>query len=132
LMALKNVLRYVMLLCLIATSTATRDVPIEPGYFKGVRLEDSGGLVECWNALMELKSCTNEIVLFFINGQATIGPDCCGAIGTITRRCWPTILTSLGFTAEEGNILRGYCDASFGPAAAPLAALTVQSELLHT
>ncbi|KAM7275216.1 hypothetical protein ACFE04_017082 [Oxalis oulophora] len=88
-----------------------------------------GGLVECWNALYELKSCTNEIILFFINGQADIGKDCCKAIDIITKNCWPAMLTSIGFTAEEGNILRGYCDGSTptptpstnAPAAAPLA-----------
>ncbi|RVX21394.1 Egg cell-secreted protein 1.4 [Vitis vinifera] len=55
--------------------------------------------------------------------RADIGPDCCGAIDIITRNCWPTMLTSLGFTAEEGNILRGYCDAyTPSPAAPPPAA----------
>ncbi|KAK4840606.1 hypothetical protein QYF36_013655 [Acer negundo] len=50
-------------------------------------------LVECWNALLEVKSCSNEIILFFLNG----------------------------FTAQEGNILRRYCDASPSPmAVAPL------------
>ncbi|BFG35152.1 egg cell-secreted protein 1.3-like [Prunus yedoensis var. nudiflora] len=93
-----------------------------------------GGLGECWNALVELKSCSNEVVLFFLNGQADIGTDCCKAIATITHHCWPAMLTSLGFTAEEGNILRGYCDAasaagstdnassSSAPASPPLAA----------
>lgn len=75
------------------------------------RLETSGGLVECWTALLELKSCSDEIVLFFLNGQTDIGGDCCRAIVFITRSCWPAMLTSLGFTAEEGDILRGYCDA---------------------
>ncbi|KAJ4715466.1 egg cell-secreted protein 1.1 [Melia azedarach] len=91
---------------------------IKPGYDLAARLEASGGLTECWNALMELKSCTNEIVIFFLNGQANLGPGCCRAIDIITRNCWPAMLTSLGFTAEEGNILRGYCDVSSGPASA--------------
>lgn len=29
----------------------------------------------------------------------------------ITRNCWPAMLDSLGFTSEEADILRGYCDA---------------------
>ncbi|KAE8728283.1 hypothetical protein F3Y22_tig00004630pilonHSYRG00109 [Hibiscus syriacus] len=29
------------------------------------------------------------------------------------------MLTSLGFTSEEGNVLRGYCEASSAPVAAP-------------
>ncbi|KAL9414459.1 hypothetical protein AB3S75_042847 [Citrus x aurantiifolia] len=79
------------------------------------RLEVSGGLTECWNALMELKSCSNEIVIFFLNNQADISPDYCCAIDIITCNCWPATLTSLGFTAKEGNILRGYRDASSAP-----------------
>ncbi|KAL6225391.1 hypothetical protein ACLB2K_004241 [Fragaria x ananassa] len=92
--------------------------------------EGEGGLVECGNALVEVKSCSQEIVVYFLNGKADIGTDCCKAIATITRHCWPTMLTSLGFTAEQGDILRGYCDASAtviattAPAAAPLAPKT--------
>ncbi|KDO38658.1 hypothetical protein CISIN_1g040528mg [Citrus sinensis] len=50
---------------------------MKPGYNLATRLEVSGGQMECWNVLMELKSCSNEIVIFFINSQADIGPDCC-------------------------------------------------------
>ncbi|KAF7834190.1 egg cell-secreted protein 1.4-like [Senna tora] len=72
----------------------------------------NGDLVECWRCLIELKSCSNEIVVFFMNGDANIGPECCRAIAVITHNCWPAMLTSLGFTAHEGDILRGYCDAA--------------------
>ncbi|KAG8383419.1 hypothetical protein BUALT_Bualt04G0010800 [Buddleja alternifolia] len=34
------------------------------------------------------------------------------AIKVIERDCWPAMLGSLGYTTEEGDILRGYCDAS--------------------
>ncbi|KAL5751965.1 hypothetical protein ACOSP7_022136 [Xanthoceras sorbifolium] len=123
-MALKYVLLIILAItCFMSSGTATRSIVnlqhYMPGYNLEARLEDSGGLAECWTALMELKSCTNEIVLFFLNGQANIGPDCCRAIGIITRNCWPAMLTSLGFTTEEGNILRGYCDASPPPVLAP-------------
>uniref|UniRef100_A0A5K1CXV3 Prolamin-like domain-containing protein n=1 Tax=Nymphaea colorata TaxID=210225 RepID=A0A5K1CXV3_9MAGN len=37
--------------------------------------------------------------------------SCCGAIRMITYNCWPSMLSSLGFTAKEGNILEGYCGA---------------------
>ncbi|CAL9764278.1 unnamed protein product [Musa acuminata subsp. burmannicoides] len=69
-----------------------------------------GGLVDCWNALLELRSCTNEIVLFFINGESFLGLDCCRAIRVITRHCWTSMLTTLGFTTQESDLLRGYCD----------------------
>ncbi|GAY60003.1 hypothetical protein WN944_022796 [Citrus x changshan-huyou] len=95
---------------------------MKPSYDLATRLEASRGLTECWNALMELKSYSNEIVIFFLNSQADIGPDCCRAIDIITRNCWSAIVTSLGFIAEEGNILRGYCDASSAPS---LGGLTV-------
>ncbi|XP_043713145.1 egg cell-secreted protein 1.2-like [Telopea speciosissima] len=72
------------------------------------RLENGGGggsMVECWNALLELQSCNNEIILFFLNGEAYLGFNCCRVI---THQCWPSMHTYLGFTAEEDNILYGY------------------------
>ncbi|XP_050207158.1 egg cell-secreted protein 1.4-like [Mercurialis annua] len=112
-----------LLLCLtfvIASTSAIRDIPIKI-------TSGSGNLVDCWNAVMEIKSCSNEIILFFVNGPTNninIGAECCRAIGIITRNCWPAMLTSLGFTAEETDILRGYCDNSDSDSAAapPLAA----------
>ncbi|OVA08106.1 Prolamin-like domain [Macleaya cordata] len=83
--------------------------------------EGGGGIGECWNALLQLRSCTNEIILFFLDGETYLGLECCKAIRIITRDCWPSMLTSLGFTAEEGDILRGYCDASSSaPPSAPV------------
>ena len=114
-MASQKLFMLVTLACLLAVTnviTATRDLYIKPGHRLASRLETNEGLVPCWNALLELKSCSNEIVDFFLNGQTDIGPDCCRAITIITHHCWPAMLTSIGFTAEEGNILRGYCDAT--------------------
>lgn len=128
-MAVKNLV-LVSMVTLIASlilsasnATATRKISDKTSS------EGEGGLVECGNALVELKSCSQEIVVYFLNGKANIGPDCCKAIATITRHCWPAMLTSLGFTAEQGDILRGYCDAAAAvtttaPAAAPLARTT--------
>ncbi|KAK0605941.1 hypothetical protein LWI29_032437 [Acer saccharum] len=129
-MASKTVFLCLVLTFLVANTTSSRDLPANniPGHNLVARLEASGGLVECWNALLEVKSCSNEIILFFLNGQANIGPDCCRSIAIITRNCLPVMLTSLGFTAEEGNILRGYCDASPSPmAVAPLPATSSPS-----
>ncbi|MCL7050194.1 hypothetical protein MKW94_001433 [Papaver nudicaule] len=47
-----------------------------------------------------------------MDGEMYLGIECCRAIRVITRECWPSMLTSVGFTAEEGDILKGYCDAS--------------------
>ncbi|KAL3728873.1 hypothetical protein ACJRO7_033458 [Eucalyptus globulus] len=123
-MALKCLLLLLALATTAADGAAAREIkaPIDrykAGLDLAARLEAvqaSGGLVECWNALVQLKSCTNEIILFFLNGETSLGLGCCGAIDIITRNCWPAMLTSLGFTAEEGNILRGYCDAAAGGA----------------
>ncbi|KAH9699386.1 Egg cell-secreted protein 1.4 [Citrus sinensis] len=91
-MALNHVFFILALTCLImaniANATSMNDClnnNIKPGYDLATRLE------------------------------ADIGPDCCRAIDIITRNCWSAMLTSLGFTAEEGNILRGYCDAFSAP-----------------
>ncbi|XP_028766002.1 egg cell-secreted protein 1.4-like [Neltuma alba] len=77
--------------------------------------------VDCWGSLMELRSCTNEIMQYLVKGEADIGPHCCRAITVITHNCWPAVLASLGFTDHEAYILRGYCDAApaFTPALAP-------------
>jgi Prolamin-like len=73
----------------------------------------SNGLVQCWDSLIELRSCTGEIILFFLNGETYLGPSCCHAIGVIQHQCWAAdaMLSALGFTSEEGDVLRGYCDA---------------------
>ncbi|CAA0816365.1 Egg cell-secreted protein 1.1 [Striga hermonthica] len=70
------------------------------------------GTGTCWDALFELQSCSGEVVLFFLNGETQLGPACCGAIRTIEHECWPSMLGSLGITAEESDVLRGYCDAT--------------------
>jgi hypothetical protein len=32
---------------------------------------------QCWEALVEVKSCTGEIIILFIKGEAFLGPGCC-------------------------------------------------------
>ncbi|KAG7567204.1 Prolamin-like domain [Arabidopsis thaliana x Arabidopsis arenosa] len=78
-----------------------------------------GGLMQCWDALYELKSCTNEIVLFFLNGETKLGSGCCNAVDVITTDCWPAMLTSLGFTSEETNVLRGFCQSPTSGGSSP-------------
>ncbi|KAF8683823.1 hypothetical protein HU200_044761 [Digitaria exilis] len=76
------------------------------------RLEGEGSQ-QCWEALVEIKSCTGEIILFLINGEAYLGPGCCRAIRVIEHSCWAAdaMLSVIGFTPEEGDMLKGYCDA---------------------
>ncbi|XP_058077110.1 egg cell-secreted protein 1.4-like [Magnolia sinica] len=91
---------------------------------------------DCWGSLIELKACTGEVILFFMNGETYLGPSCCRAIRIIEKQCWPTMLLSLGFTSQEGDILKDYCDEpashppppgpevpSIGPSLAPSSAL---------
>ena len=73
-MSLKYVFFILALTCLIMANIAKTtnkndrlNNNIKPSYDLATRLEASGGLTECWNALMELKSCSNEIVIFFLN-----------------------------------------------------------------
>ncbi|GAY69264.1 hypothetical protein CUMW_270540 [Citrus unshiu] len=73
-MAPKHVFFILALTCLImaniANATSRNDClnnNMKPGYDLVTRLEASGGLTEYWNVLMELKSCSNEIVIFFLS-----------------------------------------------------------------
>ncbi|GAY36435.1 hypothetical protein CUMW_022050 [Citrus unshiu] len=93
-MALKHVFFILALTCLImanianATSMCDRlNNNMKSCYDLATRLEGNGGLTEYWNVLMELKSYSNEIVIFFFNSYADIGPDGCRAIDIITRNC---------------------------------------------
>ncbi|RLN43399.1 egg cell-secreted protein 1.3-like [Panicum miliaceum] len=106
-------------LALLAAAGARRPEPeaLAPAPPPGVaglaqRLEGEGSQ-QCWEALVDIKSCTGEIILFFLNGEAYLGPGCCRAIRAIEQRCWATdaMLSVIGFTPEEGDMLKGYCDA---------------------
>lgn len=78
--------------------------------------EESSG---CWESLMQIQSCTGEIISFFLNGETYLGPACCRAIHHITQQCWPTMTVALGFTSEESNVLQGYCDGYDHPHSPP-------------
>jgi hypothetical protein len=93
---------FTMLFCLVVltaacasttTTTSSAARPAElvapapaPAAWRG--LFDGEGSQQCWETLMEIKSCTGEIILFFLNGEAYLGPGCCRAIRVIERRCW--------------------------------------------
>ncbi|KDO83758.1 hypothetical protein CISIN_1g0394172mg, partial [Citrus sinensis] len=64
----------------------------------------------CWDSLIQIQACSGEIILFFLNGETYLGDGCCNAIRTIRKKCWPNMIDTLGFTAEEGDVLEGYCD----------------------
>ncbi|KAF9607459.1 hypothetical protein IFM89_035597 [Coptis chinensis] len=64
-----------------------------PGHNLKARLYGEGG-GDCWNAVLQLKSYTSEIIIFFLDGEAYLGIPCCRAIRIITRNCWPVELGS--------------------------------------
>lgn len=102
--------------CLVGLANARELSSVETAISSlEARIASNGGLADCWNALLELKSCTDEIVLFFMNGESYLGVGCCRAIQVITHQCWTTMLQTLGFTPQEGDILRGYCDDAAPP-----------------
>ncbi|PQP99944.1 egg cell-secreted protein 1.1 [Prunus yedoensis var. nudiflora] len=39
-----------------------------------------------------------------------VSVSCCEAVRTIDHQCWLALLGTLGFTAEETDVLKGYCD----------------------
>ncbi|KAK9074891.1 hypothetical protein SSX86_003210 [Deinandra increscens subsp. villosa] len=96
---------------------------------------DDGGSTTCWDTLFEIHACTGEIILFFLNGETYLGRGCCRAIEEIQKQCWPSMMQSLGFTSEEGDVLRGYCDVSDDnggvPTTAPLPRTTASNWMDH-
>ncbi|GMI82197.1 EGG CELL 1.1 [Hibiscus trionum] len=88
---------------------------------------------DCWDSLIQLQSCTGELIMFFLNGETEIGQGCCQAIRTISQQCWPNMIDALGFTTEETHVLEGYCDHE-DDQSLPSAALTSEvgsSKLLN-
>ncbi|KAK1439325.1 hypothetical protein QVD17_05141 [Tagetes erecta] len=104
-------------LVLVATMTMlvhTRPLPasLEARLRLNNNTANDGDQEGCWETLFELHSCTGEIILFFLNGETYLGMGCCRAIEEIQKQCWPSLMGSIGFTSEEGDILRGFCDVS--------------------
>ncbi|CAN8240225.1 unnamed protein product [Cochlearia groenlandica] len=73
-----------------------------------LRLDEETG--NCWDSLMHLQQCSGELILFFLNGETYLGPGCCKAIRTVGEKCWTTLTSVIGITAQEGDMLQGYCD----------------------
>lgn len=77
----------------------------------GTNNTNNGTMIgDCWTALYDVRSCSNEIAAYFNNGTVDIGATCCEAIKFITHECWVNLLNFLGIPVKESNVLRGYCD----------------------
>ncbi|KMZ61071.1 Egg cell-secreted protein 1.2 [Zostera marina] len=108
--SLKSALFAVLVCCLLSSIVGQQEY-----HDLAIRLEAiSGGgtTIDCWNSLIELKSCTGEVILFFLNGETYLGQSCCRAIRVIQEQCWPDMLTAIGFTPHEDDVLKGYCIAA--------------------
>ncbi|KAK9699822.1 hypothetical protein RND81_08G197600 [Saponaria officinalis] len=73
-----------------------------------LKLDDDS--TNCWASMFRIQDCTGEIIQFFYDGETYLGPNCCNAIHIIVHDCWPNMLNLLGFTLEESDLLRVYCD----------------------
>ena len=78
---------------------------------------------------MDLKSCSNEIVSFFINRCGSLDPCCCRVISTISHTCWPAILSSFGFTHTHDVILQSHCHAASGSTASSASSLIMYNSI---
>ena len=105
----------VLLLLTVAATASTTTTFVRAGAPPADLAErlDGVGQQQCWGTLLDVKSCTGEIILFFLNGEAYLGPGCCRAIRVIEQRCWAAALwvSVIGFAPEEGDLRQGYCDA---------------------
>ncbi|MED6170227.1 hypothetical protein PIB30_028854 [Stylosanthes scabra] len=107
---------YIVTIILVATTlasnaTTSMGASAHPSIATRLKVDGDSESVNCWDSLFQLQACTGEVILFFLNGETYLGPSCCHAIRIVGHDCWPGMLGSLGFTAEEGDILQGYCDA---------------------
>ncbi|CAM8909392.1 unnamed protein product [Rhodiola kirilowii] len=121
-MAPRTLTGLIVLLAFVFAPLSARSITTRPVFVKNrateaslvarLRLnqDDSASNNSCWDSLFKLQSCTGEVILFFLNGETQLGPDCCKAVGLIEEMCWPNLISSLGFTDEEEEVLRGYCD----------------------
>ncbi|KAI9115823.1 hypothetical protein K1719_013492 [Acacia pycnantha] len=112
---------FIILIALIITATVGEartlsDPPVasrRPTSSLAARLKLEAESMTCWDSLFELQACSGEVITFFVSGETYLGRGCCLAITKVLGQdCWPNIMSSLGFTNEEGDILEGYCDES--------------------
>ncbi|KAL5726992.1 hypothetical protein ACHQM5_000230 [Ranunculus cassubicifolius] len=108
---MENSLKRLFFLTLLLLSVQARTTPSSRASTLATRLQLDNSY-KCWESLFELRACTGEVILFFINGETYLGPNCCRAIRVIEHQCWPSMLSSIGFTEKEGDILRDYCDST--------------------
>ncbi|KAK1441303.1 hypothetical protein QVD17_07150 [Tagetes erecta] len=113
-MAMTPLIPLMIITFFMAYTTSSRHIfgPVCDGGTTNNTVNGTRTIGDCWTAIYDVKTCGNEIASYFKNGTIDIGDSCCHAIKTVTRDCWPNLLSLVGITIEERNILRGYCDAA--------------------
>ncbi|PON48955.1 Prolamin-like domain containing protein [Parasponia andersonii] len=110
--ALCNLLITTVLLVMAIPKSIARpgsvSIPVRSNLVARLKLDDESS--NCWDSLIQLQSCSGEVILFFLNGETYLGPSCCQAIRIIGQHCWPAMFGTIGFTTEETDVLQGYCD----------------------
>ncbi|KAI4306054.1 hypothetical protein L6164_029366 [Bauhinia variegata] len=108
---------FALMAALSSTSMAEAQLLSDPPTLSlATRLKLEGGSANCWDSLFQLQACSGEVIMFFLNGETYLGPHCCQAIRVIGHECWPNIISTLGFTTQEGDILEDYCvEAAHNP-----------------
>uniref|UniRef100_A0A2N9HQN1 Prolamin-like domain-containing protein n=1 Tax=Fagus sylvatica TaxID=28930 RepID=A0A2N9HQN1_FAGSY len=80
-MATKNMFIVLLVLTsLLANVTSTRDLTLKSGINVPARVEITSG------------------------GQSNLSLGCCHVIKTISNKCWPSMLTSIGLKPKQDNV----------------------------
>ncbi|KAE9608724.1 putative Prolamin-like domain-containing protein [Lupinus albus] len=100
---------FIVIICTLTTIVMAR--PLTPNtttstHATRLGFDDNN---KCWETLFELQSCSGEVMMFFLNGETYLGSGCCHALLTIAQQC-STLITTLGLTQHECDIMRGYCE----------------------
>ena len=120
-MATKTVFILLVLACLLANATGTRDLPIKLGNEDLAIFNIGGNQINCLNSFIDLTFCSNEIVGLFLEKHTDdLSSGGCGSISDIMKNCLPSTLASFGFTTAELKLLQGHCEVAASPASAPL------------
>lgn len=62
----------------------------------------------CPRSIFQFPACFGDILTFF--SKSKLSPNCCRAIKTIERECWPKWLNFIGLTAKGAEIIDVYCN----------------------
>lgn len=103
----------------MAYTNAAKEQLLQPNE-SAAGLNLTATIFKCWNTIISINSCGNDIVGFFVRGKIDhISKPCRESIKLISLKCWPKLLTALGVTPKECSILIGFCDPWASPSETP-------------